>query len=179
MIERTFFFQDQLKWSEGAISEKEDIPAYLLRKIPLAVKVERANRSDDRKGIDYWVTLQSGRIVGVDVKVRAEDWAPKGHDDVALETWSVYEKQVIGWTRDPSKQTDYILFLWKDTGRCMLLSFPELCSIFIEQWEAWRKKYKPYVQKSENFSQWHSECVFVPRVQIWKKLYAAFGGVPS
>ncbi len=177
MTERTFTFEGQLLFSDGTMSDNEDIPAYLLNHIPLAVKIERANKTDDRKGIDYWVTLQSGRVISVDVKVRGEDYAPKGFDDLALETWSVMEKKVIGWTRDPNKQTDFILWLWKDTKRCVLLPFPWLCSIFIEYWEAWQKKYQKAWQNTEN--RYHSECVFVPRELVWTKIYANYGGIPA
>lgn len=174
--ERIFIFQERLVWSDGSISEKEDMPQYLLSRIPLAVKVERAIRADDRKGIDWWVTLQSGQRVGVDVKVRDEDWARKGWDDIALEIWSVVEKQIIGWTRDPNKQSDYIVFLWKDTGRCVIMPFPWLCSIFIDHWEIWQKKFKTAYQNTEN--RYHSQCVFVPRELVLKKFYAMMGGVP-
>lgn len=167
--------------SEETINANEDLAAYLLKKIPLAVKVERANRDDDRRGIDYWATLQSGRVVGVDVKCRDKDWIKKGCDDVALEIWSVVEKKIVGWTRDTQKQTDYILFLWKDTGRCMLVDFPILCSIFMQRWETWHKAYQTAFQRTENSpsSQWHSECVFVPRKVIWREIYLHYGGIPA
>lgn len=174
MMQRTFEFEGQLVMSDGFISENEDIATYLLTHIPLAAKVERANRADDRKGIDYWVTLQSGRVIGVDVKVRDKDY---GKDDLALETWSVMEKKVIGWTRDANKQTDFILWIWKDTKRCVLLPFPWLCSIFIEHWETWQKKFKIARQNTEN--RYHSECVFVPRELVWTKIYTRFGGIPA
>jgi ribose-phosphate pyrophosphokinase len=55
------------------------------------------------------------------IKVRDEDWAFKpgrnAADDLALETWSVIEKQVIGWTRNQSKMTDYVLWFWRDRRR--------------------------------------------------------------
>lgn len=176
---RTFTFQNQLIMSEEAINEQEDLPTYLLRHIPLAEKVERANREDDRRGIDYWVTLQSGRVIGVDVKCRENDWQSRGCDDVALEIWSVVEKQVIGWTRNTQKQTDYVLFLWKDTGRFLLLDFPVLCSIFIQHWETWRRIYQTAYQRTSECpsrSGWHSQCVFVPRQVIWREIYLRFGG---
>lgn len=165
--------------SESFINGNEPLEDYLLTKIPQAQKVKRADLPDDKNGIDYWVKLQSGRVVGVDVKVRDEDWSQRGRDDVALETWSVVDK-AIGWTRNAAKRTDYILFLWKETMRCMLMPFPMLCSIFVANWEQWREKYKPHIQrtKNEDGTFWESECVFVPRQLLWNKIYADFGGVP-
>lgn len=167
--------------SDGCIGEQSvSIEDYLLKNIPLAVSVERANKADDKNGIDWWVTLISGRKLGIDVKVREVDWSKKGSDDLALETWSVMEKQIIGWTRNPDKQTDYIVWLWKDTGRLVIIQFPWLCSFFMTHWEAWRKKYKTRVQRTvNNSSQYHSECVFVPRELIFTLLYRAIGGLAA
>lgn len=175
---KTFTFQEQLIMSEESIRENEDLETYLLAKIPLAASIRRAEKDDDKKGIDYWVTLLSGRVIGVDVKVRKTDWKKRGCDDVALECWSVVEKKIVGWTRDTQKQTDYILFLWRDTGRCMLLAFPVLCSIFLKHWEEWSKTYQTAYQLTENSrsSRWHSQCVYVPRRIIWQEVYLAFGG---
>lgn len=180
MTGRSFTFQDQMRMSEG-VSESDEIniEKIILSNFPTAEKVARANTSDDKNGTDYWVTMQSGQRASVDVKVRAEDWLKHhpGQDDVALETWSVIGAKV-GWTRDVQKRTDYILFIWLETGRWMLIPFPVLCSIFVKNWEEWRKKYKarPQFTRNPNGSHWYSECVFVPRALIWKEYYSAFGG---
>ncbi len=172
-----YSFQEQMKVSEGA--GEKDITTILLASFPTAVEVEKASTSDDRQGTDYWIIIQSGQRLSVDVKVRAMDWAYKhpDEDDVALETWSVVGTK-IGWTRDVKKRTDYILWLWLDTGRWMLVPFPMLCSVFVRCWEEWRGAYKTRIQPTANRdgSQWKSECVFVPRSVIWAEIYAAFGG---
>jgi len=176
MIEKSVTFENKMRMSEGA-SNKKEIVDIILEHFPNAVSVERANSSDDRNGTDFWVTMQSGEKESVDVKVREEDWLKKnGKDDVALETWSVIGKK-IGWTRDVNKRTNWIFFLWKDTGRNMLVPFPMLCSIFVKNCEEWCKKYKPSIQNTEN--RWKSECIFVPRLVVWREIYNAFGGAPA
>ena len=103
------------------MSEDGDLHGILLANVPDAVQVVRSSGEDDRAGTDYWVERSNGEKLSVDVKVRSEDWAakapPKRADDLALETWSVVERNIVGWTRNASKRTDYILWFWQDTGR--------------------------------------------------------------
>jgi hypothetical protein len=173
MIQREFTFEDQMKMSEG-IGDIEDLQQFLLMHIPYAIRVERASISDDKSGTDYWVTDKFGHRHSVDLKARDHDF---GKDDYALETWSVIESQKIGWTRDPSKRTDYIFWYWIDTKRWALVPFLPLCSVFEKRWQEWRKKYKPYSQYTKTGKGWHSECVFVPSRIVWGAMYTAFGGV--
>lgn len=176
-MQRTFDFDEQMQMSEG-VSDKKDPKDVLLLRFPHAINVTRASVSEDKSGTDYWITQPSGHKQSVDVKVRAVDCKRFGNDDVALETWSVLEKKKIGWTRDSHKRTDYILWIWQDTGRWMLVPFPLLCAVFEKKWEAWSKKYKSPIQPTVNKdgSHWHSQCVFVPRLLLWREMYDAFGG---
>ena len=188
--QRIFDFEEQLIISEG-ISDRHDIEQIIRCSIPYVVKVEQANLSDDMSGIDYWVTLESGRRLGIDTKVRTEDWRKRFNiDDVALETHSKIERDEkgnvtaggkIGWTRNVKKKTDYILFIWDETGRYLCLPFPWLCNIFTENWEQWSKMYKRRSQFSKGLdgSRWESECVFVPRKLLWNKVCHDFAGTYS
>lgn len=169
-------FQERLMMSEG-IGGSTDIKDILLSCFPLATKIEKATRSEDKNGVDYWITMFSGHKVGVDVKIREIDYATKGHDDLALETWSM-KGEKVGWTRDKQKRTDYIFWYWKDTGRWVLFPFPILCYLFMSKWQEWSKLYKPFTQIS-NGGQWESECVFVPRKIVWDEYYYIFGGGPK
>lgn len=149
--------------------------------IPGAISIEKASKQDDKNGIDWFVRLENGDSEKVDAKVRSQDYATRNRDDLALETWSVVEHSIPGWTRDASKQTDYVLWLWQDTGRWCLVSFRMLCAVFGENWETWRKKYKhskQYTPSWKGREGWHSECVFVPRSVVWKAIYDKFGGKP-
>jgi len=177
MLERTYTFPTQMRMREGA-SNKTELDDILLEHFPNATKVERATSSEDRNGTDRWITMHSGEKESVDVKVREEDWLKKrGQDDVALEIWSVMGKKV-GWTRDTTKRTNWIFFLWKDTGRNMLVPFPMLCSIFIEHWEEWSKIFFSPIQRTPYAmgGYYKSQCVYVPRTLIWKEIYKVYGG---
>jgi hypothetical protein len=86
-----------------------------------------------------------------------------------------------GWTRDDRKCTDYILWLWKDTGRWCLLPFPMLCGAFIDHWKKWSAMYKRRQQttKAEGQQSWQSECIFVPREVVWSAILKKYAGGPS
>jgi hypothetical protein len=176
----TYDFGDNLRFSEGTRQDASAIDI-LLAEIPDAIRVRPARKADDRRGTDWWVTLRNGQTLSVDLKARRKDWAVDAlnpRDDLALETYSVIEKEVPGWTRDPLKQTDYVLWHWADTGRWCLIPFRMLCRVFELRWRDWREQYKPNRQFTPGFGGYHSECVFVPRRVVWAALYQHFSGPP-
>jgi hypothetical protein len=98
---RWYRFDEKLKESEG-VCEAASIEAIALGNISGSISVSKANESDDRNGTDWWVHCTSGAKLSVDAKVRSVDWSRRGCDDLALETLSVVEKGVIGWTLNQS-----------------------------------------------------------------------------
>jgi hypothetical protein len=136
----------------------------LLNKIPGALFAHPSHKANDLRGTDWWVE-HVGRHVSVDVKLRDKDHSigsdPK--DDVALEIWSVKEKEKVGWTRDASKRTDYVLWYWRQTGRWRWAAFAILCGTFQRHWQAWVLEYGSCKQFTPlETGGYHSECVFVP-----------------
>jgi hypothetical protein len=173
---REYDFDERMAMSQGHV-QHADVRAILLANIPGALNVTVAHTVNDRTGVDYWVEMP-GRHLSVDAKVREMDYALEGKDDLALETWSVIEKRVIGWTRNPDKRTDYILWLWKPTGRFCLLPFPMLCAVFTRYWQEWDRKYFNRKQKTPERN-YHSACVFVPRILVWRSIHDMYGGAPA
>lgn len=172
-------FDERLNMSQG-VSSNSSVKDILLNNIPGACSVNSAHLSNDKNGTDWWVEHSSGKHMSVDCKVRSEDYAKKGYDDLALETWSVCEKNVVGWTRKTDKRTDYVLWLWTDTGRWCLIPFPFLCKVFETNWHEWLAEYKNARQKTTTqYGGYHSECVFVPRRVVWKAIYETFSGAPA
>lgn len=169
-----YSFRDKLKMSQG-IAQQASVADILLANIPGAARIEQASKADDRNGVDYWVYRAADRPLSVDVKVREADYKPRGRDDLALETWSVVERRRIGWTLDEKKQTDYILWFWKDTGRWCMVPFVMLNAVFRDKWQEWYDLYQHNEQKTVDGG-YHSECVFVPRVVVWRAIYSRFSG---
>jgi len=182
-------FDEQLAMSAGVIAEAS-VGSVVREHIPGAGEVRRANVASDKKGVDYWVEMP-GRRLSIDAKVRKEDWwaTHPEEDDLALETWSVkgyrlpdgtdtQEPMVVGWTRDPTKSTDYVLWIWTGTGRFCLIPFPFLCRVFQDHWEMWRMIHRVSRQFTPNAVNgrlgWYSECVFVPRRDVWAEIYRRY-----
>jgi hypothetical protein len=178
MAQREFVFDQQLLMSQGTAADADLLPL-LLACIPGSLNAYKAAPANDRLGVDWWVEMPNARHLAIDVKVRAEDWAARHpeQDDLALETWSVVEANKVGWTRDPAKRCDYVLWLWQDTKRYCLLPFPMLCRVMQEHWQDWSQTYKTATQRTVDSGRtYHSECVFVPRHEIWRRVYNAYGG---
>jgi len=178
MVDHVFDFGQQVKMSEG-ISLSFDFREVLLTEIPNAIEIRRATQLDDRSGTDWWVDRLNNRPLSVDLKARGVDYGVRGQDDLALETWSVIEQGVIGWTRNPAKGSDYILWFWGDTKRWCLMPFPMLCKVFSILWQRWTEIYKTRRQTSNrNGYIYQSECVFVPRQVVWDSLVKRYSPTP-
>lgn len=178
---KTYKFHQCLAFSEG-VSVQRNVKDILLQNIPGATDAWPAEGQDNRNGTDWWVRHERGEDLSVDLKARVIDWAVlhPDQDDLALETWSVVEWQVPGWTRCSKKRTDYILWLWQDTGRWSLVPFLLLCAVFNDKWQEWIKRYKvrPQFTPSKTGG-YHSECVFVPRRVVWAELWRRYSGQPQ
>lgn len=166
-------FDERLAMSQNGALERR-IKRILLDHIPSALSVVPAHQENDRHGTDWWVECRNGKHLSVDCKIRSKD---HGKHDVALETWSVVEKSVVGWTRDKEKQTDYVLWVWADSGRWELFPFQMLLVVFEENWQQWTAQYGTERQYTPRpGGGYHSECVFVPSRDVWAAIYYKFRG---
>lgn len=175
--DNVYGFDQQLIASKGVL-ETCDVGEILRTRIPGCVKAVETDKATDRKGVDWWALLKNGQKIGVDVKHRQKDCQRFGNDDVALETWSVLNQQV-GWTRDHRKLCGWVLWVWGDTGRFLLLPFPAVCAVFSENWQRWGESYQRSTQTTRETKRgpgWQSECVFVPRAVLVESVVDWFSG---
>jgi len=178
----SFQFDEQMAMADDP-AVKEAISAYIRQYFPGVASIERASPAEDKLGTDYWVVLESGKKLSFDIKVRKTDYAYRDppQDDLALERWSVVGKK-IGWTQDQNKQTDFILWYWKDSGRFCILSFLKLCSVFKERMTEWIIEYMDEIHTQTTFTDhgiYQSECVLVPREIVMQAIHAKFAGEPT
>lgn len=189
-------FSDRMVMSNGVVATA-NIEEILSDHLPGIKQVVRASAAEDRNGTDWWACTASRRL-SIDAKVREQDWSLKKRDDLALELFSIEseydregtwlsipeDKRRVGWTRDANKTTDYVLWLWKDTGRFCLVPFPMLCRVYQDAWEAWAFIYgscrqrTPFKKGHRGFNEdavgYHSECSFIPRKVVWKEIYKRY-----
>lgn len=167
---RFYSFDERMAFAEGHAPSVQAVAAIIKNRIPGCIEIERADVDNDKDGTDYFIYRHGNEALRLDLKLRDEDWAPRGYDDLALETWSVIPNGAngkVGWTRDETKNSDFILWFWRDTGRFFLVNFPALCSVFSRFWQVWARQYKTAIQQSAT---WQSQCVYVPREVVVKKL---------
>jgi len=166
-------------------SETDRVEALVRRVLaecfPDALGIHKAHSKNDMVGADYWIEMAHGRFIAVDCKVRAVDYATSGKPDLALETWANLEREKPGWTRDPGKLSDFILWLWTDTQRHCLVCYPMLRAVFSRRWQEWARRYRTARQKtqSESGAAYTSECLFISSRDLHRELFWAFGGVPG
>jgi hypothetical protein len=172
-------FNKQIRYAEGK-GVIDDVKKILNYHIPGVERIEKATKEEDLKGTDYWVYRKNiNKPLSIDVKARSDDPVVKfGMDDLALETWSVIEKEKIGWTLDENKQTDFILWFFEPTKRFVLLPFVQLLTVAKEHMPVWKREHRVYRQGSNN-GDWHSECVFVPRKAVLDAITNRFYGPPK
>jgi len=84
-----------------------------------------------RGGIDRVLTLESGKTLTVDEKVRAEDWP-----DILLEVWSNRERRVPGWAAK-DLACDYIAYAFIPSATCYLLPFQTLRAAYRKNGRTW------------------------------------------
>lgn len=172
----SYDFGEQVRMSAG-VGQSLDIRLILMENIPGAVDATPSSKSEDRSGTDWWIKRKGNKPLSVDVKVRSKDYRTRGEDDLALETWSVKEVGKIGWTRDPNRTTDYVLWFWVDTGRWCLIPFQMLCRVFENKWQEWSMEYGTHTQFTPTpQGGYHSECIFVPREIVWAAILKMYGG---
>ena len=94
--------------------------------LPNALALHRSNEANDRIGIDYFLENHKGHITNIDMKIREKDF---GKDDLALEIWQCQRREIIGWSRDYRKQTDYVCWIFEDTKKICMLPFLPLVAV--------------------------------------------------
>jgi hypothetical protein len=136
------------------------------------LQIHKAAFANDRHGADYFAEFQHGQTRLIEVKVRAQDWLPRGQEaDLALETWADVDQHTIGWTRDKSKVSDYIIWVWLQSGRSLLLDARLLRAWFCEQWETLRVRYGAHIIPSRRRSrEWRSEAVYIAHRDVVAQL---------
>lgn len=96
--------------------------------------VTRATPAEDRRGTDYWVRTDSGRI-GLDLKLRRKDYgAARGASiDCIVE---LDGQGSSGWLMKPTAAT-LILFACIDTGRVAMFEAKKLQTVVMQNLGRW------------------------------------------
>lgn len=112
-----------------AISERE----------PEALAIHPAHSENDKIGVDYWIEYPHGRMEGLDVKIRSKDYLHKDPRTAFIELVANTRTDKPGWTVDPAKRTDKVLFYYADTERHVLYNARQLRNVV--------NKYRAYLSQ--------------------------------
>lgn len=151
----------------------------LRAQLPGVLAIYPAAKANDMAGIDYWLEFAGGVMRGVDVKMRSRDYEAEGKPGLALETWSNVDAKKVGWSRDPAKLCDYVLFYWHSTERSYLVDFRQLQPLFAREWRNWRSKYGGVIQSNGGGNPYRSECLFMPTRDLAAALYREYTNAPA
>ena len=87
------------------------------RHFPGLLAVHVAHRVNDKKGADYILEFP-GRTEWLDAKTRRQDYALRGDRRTCTVEWlSNISKGSPGWSVDPEKITDQVLYYFAESGR--------------------------------------------------------------
>jgi hypothetical protein len=158
---KSFDFAEQLAMSDSpAVAAL--VEPFLRKRFPGALAFRRAHETNDRAGADIIVEFPHCQFRFVDLKVRSSDYRALGKADVALEVWSNRERGSVGWALDESKVTDWLLFVWTDTRRTLMLDARAVRAVTKSNLPRWQASHQNADQRtavgSRNYS---SSVIFV------------------
>ncbi len=129
-------FNDQLAYSHSQTDQPWWNEVYRLAFPNFASMVSvRADGWAQRGGIDRVLTLNSGKTLWIDEKVRRKHW-----DDICLEYWSDRDRRIRGWVAK-DLACDYIAYAFETSGVCYLLPFLQLRRAWREHHVKWVRDY--------------------------------------
>lgn len=159
-----------------ALSDRPEVVAAITaachRYWPELLSVHRAHTTNDKMGADYWLEFP-GKMETLDAKVRREDYALRGDNRTAcLELVANTRSQKPGWTVDPSKLTDWIMFYYIESGRSVVYSARQLRAAVIAHLPELRKSGQPSTQSTKSGSgSYQSESLFVSHRELGAVIY--------
>jgi hypothetical protein len=158
---KSFNFAEQLAVSDSpAVAALVD--PFLRRRFPGALSLRRAAEANDRAGADIIVEFPHCQFRFIDLKVRTCDYRVLGKADIALEIWSNKERETPGWALDESKVSDWLLFVWMDTKRTLLLDARAVRAVTKSNLPRWQASYQNAEQRTPVGARgYNSSVIFV------------------
>lgn len=140
-------FQTDLEYSLEAREDRlfDDFYFRVFKNLERIELVEDLARQ--REGIDKVLYFKNGKQLLIDEKKRRKDYG-----DILLEEWSIVEKHKKGWTGDPAKKTDYIVYVIMPSAKVYLLPYLLLQSAWRKNYIDWKGKYKTVYAKNATYN---------------------------
>ena len=117
-----------------------------------------------RGGVDRVLTLNSGKTLTCDEKIREKDWP-----DILLEYWSNYERRVPGWVAK-DLACDFIAYAFVPSATCHLLPFQTLRRAWRINHRDWVARHRRIEAKNKDYT---TVSVAVPTTELLMALAGA------
>lgn len=165
-----------------AMSDSEEIEQAINREcrkyFPELLGITKAHKLNDMKGADYFLEFENCKMETLDIKVRSEDYSVATSKRAAdnrtacIEIIANIGTNKIGWSLDKTKQTDWIMFYYIDTGRSHFYPARLLRSAVIKYLPELRKQGKAAIQTTGSGNgSYKSESLFLSHRELWVAIY--------
>ncbi len=99
-----------------------------------------------RCGVDRVIILTNSKTVKVDEKLIDGDY-----EKFFIEFKSSVEHNTPGWV-EKELLCDYILYVFKKSGKCFLLPVPQLQRAYVKNKNKWHKQYVTFMQPNKGYT---------------------------
>lgn len=156
-----------------AMSERPEVVSAIKlachRYWPELLGIHKAHLENDKLGVDFWLEFPNGRMEGLDAKIRRPDFSLHGDDRIAcLELLANTTTRKTGWTIDPAKRSDWIMFHYIESGRSIFYNARELRAAVIRFLPDLKLTGKPSTQRTGGYE---STSLFVSHRDLWAAIY--------
>lgn len=136
------------------------------------LNIHKAHKQNDKLGADYTLEFPGYRHQALDVKIRRQDFSLPCHGGdnrtACLELVANTTNGKIGWSLDPNKITDWVLFYYIESGRWDIYNARELRAAVIRYLPRFRKIGKPETQQTGRYE---STSLFVSHRDLSAAIY--------
>lgn len=140
---------------------------------PELLNITKAHKLNDILGADYFLEFPNCKMESLDIKVRKNDYSLRGDDRTAcIELVANTTTRKKGWTLDPNKHTDWIMFYYIETGKTFLYNARLLRAAVTRYLPDLRKHGKSTVQQTQSVSgHYESDSLMVSHRELGAAIY--------
>jgi hypothetical protein len=160
-----------------AASQTPEVDAAIVSAIrsqyPDARNIMKSCTENDKAGADWWIEFTNNKVLSLDAKIRTKDYTTTTESRIAcIEIVANTTTGKIGWSIDPSKITDLVMFYYIDTKKAYFYTARELRNAIIANWDRLKAHGKPDTTTTKSGDGFYkSEVLFVSHAELWRCMY--------
>jgi hypothetical protein len=165
-------FHNDLAASQTPENEAAIIQA-IRNHYPDARNIMKSCIENDKAGADWWIEFTNNKVLSLDAKIRTKDYTTTTESRIAcIEIVANTTTGKAGWSIDPNKISDIVMFYYIDTKKAYFYPARELRNAIIANLDRLKAHGKPDIQRTRTSSGFYtSESLFVSHVELWRCMY--------